>query len=93
VAGRAAFVGAMSPLDVRPEGTRRIQSLGFPRARAGISAEPADQIDEVLAGSTATRFLKVARSRLEDYREAWIHVRVDSPEDQKGILDQIISLR
>jgi hypothetical protein len=77
---QAELEGLLCPLDVSPEGTRRIQGLDYPAARAGIPVELADQIDDVLAASTATRFLTVDRNRLADCWEAWIYVWVDSPE-------------
>ncbi len=82
VCWQAELEGVLSPVDVSPESTRHIQSLEYPAARAGIPLELADQIDEVLAASTATSFLKVDRSRLDDCWEAWIHVLIDSPKDE-----------
>jgi hypothetical protein len=47
---------------------------------AWIDDETADFVDKVLAGSTATRRLKVDRDRMADSHEAWIHVVVPADD-------------
>ena len=72
--------GVLSPLDVSPEVTDRIENCPYPGGIQGITAEIADTIDALLASASRTSFLKVDRARLDDSWEAWVYVLIDSPE-------------
>ena len=65
---------------------------GAPSASpSGFDSKTADFIDEVLAVSVATRFLKVDRMRLEDSVEAWVYVEVsDQPDEPPATFDGTI---
>lgn len=78
--GQAELQGVLAPLDASAEAVHRIESCPYPAARDGISAEIADTIDQVLAAEPALHFLKVDRARLDECLEAWVHVKIDSPE-------------
>ena len=75
----ARLEGALSPLDVSIDGTKRLQECPYPTGRGGISEAVADSVDGILNSEPGARFLKVDRTRLGDCWEAWIYVVVDSP--------------
>jgi hypothetical protein len=79
VCWQAELKGILAPLEVTPEDTDRIMSLPYPSGIQGITIEIADAIDEILARSSLTSFLKVDRTRLEESWEAWVHVLIDTP--------------
>jgi hypothetical protein len=84
VCWQAEIEGILSPLDVEPDGVRRIMQCAYPSGREGITREVADAIDAILSNGAATRFLKVDRSRLDRSWEAWVYVLVDSPGVASG---------
>src|SRR5689334_14638654 len=80
VCRQAEIEGVLAPIDIAPANGERIMALPYTLGR-GQPAEIADAIDAVLASEPGARYLRVDRARLNDSREAWVFVEVDTPID------------
>ena len=76
---QAQLEGALSPVDISPESSRRIMELFDPYDPQGIPPARADIIDAILAAEPGARTLRVDRERLDECWEAWVHVVLESP--------------
>lgn len=68
--------GTLCPLELDPGSVARLESAPYPSGRIGITSQNADLIDELLALSSTTSWLKVDRARLDESWEAWVYLTV-----------------
>jgi len=54
-------------------------------APEGFDLKTAELIDEVLAASTVTRFIKVDRTKLKDSVEAWVYVELSNQPEEPPV--------
>jgi hypothetical protein len=89
----AEMEGVFVPLDVDDGKSLALQSLPYQSGGIGVSEEIGREIHRLLQASLQTNCISVDFSRLSESWEAWIHVIVDSPEEEKTSVFTSITMK